>query len=55
VEANGDSAYEVGQYELTDQSGKVLDKGKYVVIWKLDGGRWKLHRDIWTTSEPAKP
>jgi ketosteroid isomerase-like protein len=56
VEGHGDSAHEVGQYELRDQGGKVLDKGKYVVIWKRDGGRFKLHRDIWTTSQPpAKP
>lgn len=55
VEAHGDSAHEVGQYELSDQGGKVLDRGKYVVIWKRVGARWKLHRDIWTTSQPAKP
>ncbi|MGH9323281.1 MAG: YybH family protein [Vicinamibacteria bacterium] len=53
VEAHGDAAHEVGQYELSDAAGKVLDRGKYVVIWKKDGGRWKLHRDIWTTSLPA--
>lgn len=52
VEAHGDTAHEVGQYELSDQAGKLLDRGKYVVIWKRDGGRWKLHRDIWTTSQP---
>jgi len=27
--------------------------GKYVVIWKRDGGQWKIHRDIWNTSMPA--
>ena len=55
VEAHGSTAHEVGQYELMDQAGQVLDKGKYVVIWKQEGGRWKLHRDIWTTSMPAPP
>ena len=55
VSSQGDSANEVGEYELRDQGGKVLDTGKYIVIWKRDGGRWKLHRDIWTTSQPAKP
>lgn len=53
VESMGDSAHEVGQYELLDAAGKTLDRGKYVVIWKKDGGRFKLHRDIWTTSMPA--
>jgi len=52
VESHGDLAHEVGQYELLDAAGKTLDRGKYVVIWKKDGGRFKLHRDIWTTSMP---
>jgi ketosteroid isomerase-like protein len=56
VEGHGDSAHEVGAYELSDAAGKLLDRGKYVVIWKRDKGGWKLHRDIWTTSQvPAKP
>ena len=52
VDSAGDSAHEVGQYELLDAAGKTLDRGKYVVVWKKDGGRFKLHRDIWTTSMP---
>ena len=52
VDSAGDSAHEVGHYELLDAAGKTLDRGKYVVIWKKDGGRFKLHRDIWTTSMP---
>ncbi len=52
VDSAGDSATEVGQYELLDAAGKTLDRGKYVVVWKKDGGRFKLHRDIWTTSMP---
>jgi uncharacterized protein (TIGR02246 family) len=50
VESLGDTAIEVGKLEIRDADGKVLDKAKYVVIWKKDGGSWKLHRDIWTTS-----
>lgn len=55
VEGHGTTAHEVGKYELRGADGKVLDHGKYVVIWKKDGASWKLHRDIWTTSVvPAK-
>jgi uncharacterized protein (TIGR02246 family) len=53
VEGQGDTAYEVGKYELKGQEGQVLDSGKYVVIWKRENGKWKLHRDIWNTSMPA--
>jgi len=56
VESHGGTAHEVGSYALQDKAGKALDHGKYVVIWKQEGGRWKLHRDIWTSSvPPAKP
>jgi len=52
VDSAGEMAHEVGEYQLLDAAGKILDQGKYVVIWKKDGGRFKLHRDIWTTSMP---
>jgi uncharacterized protein (TIGR02246 family) len=50
VENHGDTANEVGKLEIRGADGKVLDHGKYVVIWKKEGTSWKLHRDIWTTS-----
>ena len=52
VSSHGDTAHHVGRYELHAADGKGLDKGKYLVIWKKEGGTWKLHRDIWTTSVP---
>ena len=53
VEGGGDFAVEIGQYVLSGADGGALDNGKYVVVWHRDGGAWKLHRDIWTTSRPA--
>lgn len=56
LETRGDLAVEVGQYTLTIQPAPdttVTDVGKYVVVWKNDGGRWKLHIDIWNTNAPA--
>ncbi|HXV37132.1 MAG TPA: DUF4440 domain-containing protein [Myxococcota bacterium] len=53
LESHGNTAHEVGSYQLRDSGGKLADHGKYIVIWKKQGGDWKLHRDIWTTS--AKP
>jgi uncharacterized protein (TIGR02246 family) len=53
AEAHGGTAHEVGTYVLTGEGGKTLDTGKYIVVWKRDGGQWKLHRDIWNTSMPA--
>ena len=53
VEPHDDTAYEVGRFTLKVAGGQLADTGKYLVIWKRDGGSWKLHRDIWTTSQPA--
>jgi ketosteroid isomerase-like protein len=56
VEAKGfgDTAYEVGKYTLSGDSGKVNDRGKYIVIWRKVGGQWKLYRDIFNTNMPEK-
>jgi ketosteroid isomerase-like protein len=52
AEGAGDAAHEVGRFELLDAEGKTIDRGNYVVIWKKEGGRFKLHRDIFNTSIP---
>lgn len=43
---------ETGKYDLLDKAGKSLDKGKFIVVWKQEDGKWKMHRDIWTTDAP---
>jgi uncharacterized protein (TIGR02246 family) len=53
VEGHGDTAIEVSTYTLRGEGGQVLDRGKYIVIWKQEGGQWKLHRDIFNSSLPA--
>ena len=53
VEGHGATANEVGKFILQGEGGRVVDSGKYVVIWKQEAGQWKLHRDIWNSSRPA--
>jgi uncharacterized protein (TIGR02246 family) len=53
VETEGNLAYETGRYQMRSKDGKVLDRGKYVVVWKRSGSDWRIHRDIWNTSMPA--
>ena len=50
VDGQGTTAVEMGQYTLRGGGGQLIDHGKYIVIWKLIQGEWKLHRDIWNTS-----
>jgi len=52
VYGQGTTATEVGEYALRDKSGKVLDRGKYIVIWRHDDGEWKLLRDMFSTNMP---
>src|SRR5271168_2607865 len=48
----GPTATEVGEYELRDKAGKVLDHGKYIVIWQHADGKWRLLRDMFSTNVP---
>lgn len=50
VEAASDFAYEVGQYNLMGPGGAEVDNGKYIVIWRLEDGEWKIHRDIFNSN-----
>lgn len=50
VEQHGRTAIEWGNYTLKGARGKVLDKGKYVVVWKRAGRSWKMHRDIFNSN-----
>jgi len=38
-------AVEAGQEQL-------FDRGKYVVVWKQEDGRWRRHRDIYNSDAP---
>ncbi|MFN2453055.1 MAG: SgcJ/EcaC family oxidoreductase [Pyrinomonadaceae bacterium] len=56
VEVEGNLASEVGSFALTvrPESGEGTTlTGKYVVVWKNQGGTWKLHVDIWNTNGTA--
>ena len=46
---------ETGKYVITDSAGKAMDKGKYLVLWKQENGKWKMHRDIWNSDNPMPP
>jgi uncharacterized protein (TIGR02246 family) len=50
VEQLEDTAIERGQFLLNGEGGQLIDRGKYMVIWKRVDGQWKLHQDIWNTS-----
>jgi uncharacterized protein (TIGR02246 family) len=58
VEVVGNHAIELGSYTLVIQppgQGEATDRGKYMVIWRRQpDGSWKLYRDMFNTSMPAR-
>jgi uncharacterized protein (TIGR02246 family) len=48
----GDYALEVGETTVYRDDGTLVDRGKIMVLWKNDGGTWKMHRDTWNSSVP---
>ncbi len=53
LEQHGATAIERGEATLKGDRGVVLDKAKYVVVWKREGRAWKLHVDIFNSNLPA--
>ena len=45
---------EVGVYKMGDGK-KTVDEGKFMVVWKQDGDKWKLYRDIWNSNNAYTP
>jgi ketosteroid isomerase-like protein len=57
VQESGDLAYDTGRFTATTADGRLLNTGKWIVIWKrASSGAWKVHRDFmhWDTA-PATP
>jgi len=52
VHTMGDMAAEVGTFKIETADGKEVDNGKYIVLWIKENGKWKLHRDMWSSNNP---
>jgi ketosteroid isomerase-like protein len=55
VYGNDEMLQEVGVYTISDDKGTAVDKGKYIVLWKKEGGRWKMFRDVFNSDNPPHP
>jgi uncharacterized protein (TIGR02246 family) len=42
-------------WTFMDQSGKTVDSGKSLEIYKMEDGVWKLHRDCYNSDMPPPP
>jgi ketosteroid isomerase-like protein len=41
-----------GTYTFIYGEDKTTDKGKYINIWKMEDGEWKIDSNIWNSSLP---
>jgi len=55
TESDGNLGVEIGRFVINGKDGKMMDQGKYVVVYKREKSEWKLYRDIWNSSLPAPP
>lgn len=46
VSRAGDLGYTHGTYEIADDTSKVIERGSYVRIWKMEGGVWRIVMDV---------
>lgn len=50
---NEDYLIDEGTYYLRYGEDNIIDKGKYINIWKQEDGEWKICSNIWNTSLPV--
>jgi ketosteroid isomerase-like protein len=57
LEGEGALRFETGMYRARGAGGAELGQGHYLLVWKLEAGEWRIHRDIGTpvTPPPATP
>jgi hypothetical protein len=43
---NDEFLVETGIFEVKDDKFQLINKGKFLVVWKLENGEWKIYRDM---------
>ena len=49
---NEDLLIDQGSYVMVYGKEKTVEKGKYLNVWKKEGGIWKIYSNIWNTNAP---
>lgn len=52
IEGSGELRFETGRYSALGVNGAELGSGEYLLVWKQEGGAWKIHRDF---AHPGAP
>ena len=57
ISVDGRHAYDHGTFEIAGvRDGKAWgpSRGKYVVVWRREGGSWRIHLDMWNSGPEAQ-
>ena len=50
----GDYAYKTGSFVYTLPNGVVVERGKFLEIWKRTDEGWRIHRDMFSSNLPVR-
>lgn len=50
---DGDMAVKLGEYDVLDAEGEIVDTGKWMEVWTRTEDGWRMTRDIWNSNLPA--
>ena len=51
---SGDYAYKTGSYVYTLPNGVVVERGKFLEVWKRTDAGWRIHRDMFSSNLPVR-
>ena len=49
---NADYLIDEGTYVMRYGPANTVEAGKYINVWKQEGGEWRIHSNIWNTDSP---
>ncbi len=50
----GDAATSISELAMYNSKGHIIERGRQIIVLTKQGGRWKIHRDMWSDNTPAK-
>ena len=54
VEYSGNLGFFLGKYTLYGDGNQIINKGKFITVFKNIDGEWRVYRDIFNSSIPLE-
>ncbi len=53
IYGGGVTATSMSEFEMNDGKGRIVERGKQMIVLVKQRGRWKIHRDMWSDNTSA--